>query len=452
MRTARKGKVAMALAAVVAALTTAVFAVTSAFAGPTTPTPTIRSGPSGTVTSTSATFAYQDTAPSVSFICALDGGSFTACGTGTPTTTASVTYTGLAQGAHTFQVEARAKGSSTSSPASRSWSVDTSAPTVTMTFPTSNGSYNGAGWNAGCTTAGLCGTAADPNGVTGVQVAILQQSTSRYWNGSGFASAAIDYRTATGTTAWSYSLPFSALADGSYTVSRTATDSLGNATPLNQAAVSSFRIDTLAPPVPAITNQPTNPTSNTSAEFHFNDSEAGVSFRCQLDSGAFAPCTDGVIYNNVAVGDHCFAVVAVDPAGNLSTAASYCWTVVLQGNFPIKGDLTSPMAPGVTQPLNLVFTNPNNFAITVTAVTVTVQDATIKNGLPNPDCRGPQNMSVSRAFNGQVAVPANSTKSLSELGTPPGQWPLITMPDLNTNQDACKNTTFKFSYTGTATR
>jgi hypothetical protein len=30
-------------------------------------------------------------------------------------------------------------------------------------------------------------------------------------------------------------------------------------------------------------------------------------------------------------------------------------------------------------------------------------------------------------------------------------WPLLTMPNLPVNQDACKATSFAFDYTGTAT-
>jgi hypothetical protein len=109
--------------------------------------------------------------------------------------------------------------------------------------------------------------------------------------------------------------------------------------------------------------------------------------------------------------------------------------------------------PGATpQPLNLVLTNPFSFDIKVTGITITVQTATTKGGHPNTACDGAANLNVTRPFNGSVTVPKNSTKSLSQLGAPPLQYPLLQMPDLAVNQDACQNTTFSMSYSGTAVK
>ncbi|MDQ3757937.1 MAG: prepilin-type N-terminal cleavage/methylation domain-containing protein, partial [Actinomycetota bacterium] len=44
-------------------------------------------------------------------------------------------------------------------------------PEVVLTFPLNSGEYNDAGWNAGCPTDGLCGTATDTVGVAKVEVA-----------------------------------------------------------------------------------------------------------------------------------------------------------------------------------------------------------------------------------------------------------------------------------------
>ena len=120
--------------------------------------------------------------------------------------------------------------------------------------------------------------------------------------------------------------------------------------------------------------------------------------------------------------------------------------------FSISGGLALFMAPGVTRPLDLVITNANDFEIEVTGIAATVQDATTKNGEVNRDCVGSKHMSVSRAFTGAVVVPAKATKSLSQLGASAEQWPLLSMLDLTTDQDACKETTFELTYAGTATR
>src|SRR5438132_3270602 len=97
-------------------------------------------------------------------------------------------------------------------------------------------------------------------------------------------------------------------------------------------------IDTTPPAVPAITGSPANPTKLTSATFTFTG-EAGASFQCALDAGAFAVCSSGVNYPGpLADGSHTFQVKQTDVAGNTGVAASYTWTV----------DTTAPAAPSIT--------------------------------------------------------------------------------------------------------
>jgi hypothetical protein len=66
----------------------------------TPPETTIVSRPPDPTTSPAATFTYASNEPGSSFQCKLDGGAFSSC------SAAGVTYTGLAEGAHTFQVRA----------------------------------------------------------------------------------------------------------------------------------------------------------------------------------------------------------------------------------------------------------------------------------------------------------------------------------------------------------
>lgn len=88
----------------------------------TPPDTTLAGGPSGTVPFASASFSFTASESEATFACSLDGGAFAPC-------TSPDAVTGLAQGAHTFAVRATdAAGHTDPSPASRSWTVDTSAP------------------------------------------------------------------------------------------------------------------------------------------------------------------------------------------------------------------------------------------------------------------------------------------------------------------------------------
>jgi len=101
------------------------------------PDTTISAGPTGNVSSTSASFSFTATVGGSTFTCSLDGSAFTAC-------TSPKAYTGLTNGSHTFQVAATSQGATDPTPASRTWIVDTVAPTgVTITAPTNGASVTG---------------------------------------------------------------------------------------------------------------------------------------------------------------------------------------------------------------------------------------------------------------------------------------------------------------------
>jgi hypothetical protein len=78
--------------------------------------PTITSGPTGTVASSSATFGFVGAESGGSFQCRLDGGSWTSC-------SSPHTYSGLAEGPHTFEVRQLDAAGNASPPASRTWTV-----------------------------------------------------------------------------------------------------------------------------------------------------------------------------------------------------------------------------------------------------------------------------------------------------------------------------------------
>jgi plastocyanin len=93
------------------------------FSFDTTPPDTLLdTGPPAVTDATSATFTFRSTEKSSLFTCSLDGGAFAPC-------TTPATYTGLADGSHTFQVAAiDPAGNVDPTPASDTWTVDTTAP------------------------------------------------------------------------------------------------------------------------------------------------------------------------------------------------------------------------------------------------------------------------------------------------------------------------------------
>jgi hypothetical protein len=101
------------------------------------PDTTITAGPTGVTPSASATFSFTATEPDATFECQLDGGAFTAC-------TAPHSVMMLPQGAHTFAVRAiDGANHPDATPATRAWTVDTVAPSITITGGPAAGATTG---------------------------------------------------------------------------------------------------------------------------------------------------------------------------------------------------------------------------------------------------------------------------------------------------------------------
>lgn len=229
---------------------------------------------------------------------------------------------------------------------------------------------------------------------------------------------------------------------------------LAESPPRVAAGLSLSAAKQLPPPVPVITETPASVTYATSAHFEFVDQGQRNGFQCRLDKASFASCGPaGISYYNLAFGRHCFEVLAVLRRFP-SAPASFCWRcrpAVVQGGLRVGAGATRLFYPGVSQPLDLAIANNFKFAIKVLSVSITVGPVPTKDGLPDPGCPGTVNLLVTRALGTTVVVPARSTESLSDLGVPQDKWPVLTMPDLPTNQDACEGATFTVLYSGTAT-
>ena len=83
------------------------------------------------------------------------------------------------------------------------------------------------------------------------------------------------------------------------------------------------------PPETTITGGPLGEVESTVASVTFTANEAGGSFECSLDGGAWAACSSPRELAGLSLGGHTLAVRAKDAAGNVdATPASRSWTVV----------------------------------------------------------------------------------------------------------------------------
>jgi hypothetical protein len=348
----------------------------------------------------------------VSFDCSRDGSAFASC-------TNPKVYSGLSEGAHVFAVRARTAAGATGSAATYTWRVDATPPDA----PTLSGKPANP---TNATTAALT--------FTGSEGGLTFQCNL---DGNGFGPCASP-------------TSYSRLGEATHTFKVRAVDAAGNTGP---ALAYKWMVDLTAPTTAIIVNRPANPTTGTSATFTFRGGGVNSSFQCRLDGAAFAACTSPKSYTGLAAGAHTFAVRTIDLAGNTSASVAHNWTVIVPiTKFSLSGDITQPLYPGASVPVNVTITNPYSFAISVTSISVLPKAATTKNGQPNQSCDGSVNLSLTHQFTGSpVTVAAGATRSLSQLGVVSTAWPLLTMPNLPVNQDACKATTFAFDYTGTAT-
>jgi hypothetical protein len=260
----------------------------------TAPNTTIGAGPLGATSSPTAVFTFSADDPTATFACSLDGAAFTSC-------TSPKTYTGLAETSHTFQVRATDQAGNTDpTPASRSWTVDVTAPAAPVITSPPDGSTSNSG------SFSVSGTA-EPGSI----IEVFEGTTSK-----GTVSA-------TGVGTWSKAL--TGVPDGSHTYTATAADNAGNVSGVSNSRT--VIVDTTAPNT-AIDSAPADPTNQAGATFAFSATEGGSTFACSLDGAAFAACTSPAVYSGLAEGSHTFQVRATDPAGHTDpTPASYTWTI-----------------------------------------------------------------------------------------------------------------------------
>ena len=134
----------------------------------------------------------------------------------------------------------------------------------------------------------------------------------------------------------------SGLGDGSHTFDVRAVDRAGNTDPT--PASRTWNVDTAAPDT-TITSGPSGTVAGTQATFAFVSTEAGGTFQCRLDGGAYAACASPHTVSGLAPGTHVFTVRATDAAGNTDPSpATRTWQVqqtVFSDGFESGGFVTA---------------------------------------------------------------------------------------------------------------
>jgi len=353
-------------------------------------------GPSGTTSATSATFAFSGSADVASYRCRLDGVE-AAC-------ESPKAYSDLDDGEHTFEVWSRDDaGNDDLSPASRTWTVDATPPDTSLSDGPAEGSstsstsasFSFSSGEAGTFECQLDGTGfspcESPRNLTGLSAGqhtfavrardaagnVDPSPTSRTWtvdtsapdtslsdgpaqgSSTSSTSASFSFSSADavgfecrldGGTFADCDAPatYSDLEDGDHTFEVRARDGVGNVDP--SPASRTWTVDTAAPNT-SISGGPAegSSTTETSASFTFTSSEAG-SFECRLDGAAFSACESPRSLSGLAQGRHTFAVRARDAAGNLDgSPATRSWTVTAPAG-PSLGSGQQPSTPTTSQP------------------------------------------------------------------------------------------------------
>jgi FG-GAP-like repeat/Bacterial Ig-like domain len=262
----------------------------------TPPLTSITAGPPRTTSNPSPSFSFGSRVSGATFECSLAGpgpiaGRYSGC-------SSPIAYSGLADGRYTFSVRATDASGSVGAAATRSFTVDTKAPVVSIT--------SGPSWATNDDRPSFA-FSSEPGATYECRLDGPGDSTG---SDTGCASP----RT------------YAGLADGSYTFVVHAKDAAGNV----GAATRAFSVDTTPPPV-AITSGPSGITDDDAPSFAFDAGEPGATLECRLDGPAgtmdgFAGCTSPKAYSGLADGSYSFSVRATDPVGN-TAAATRSFTV-----------------------------------------------------------------------------------------------------------------------------
>jgi len=145
---------------------------------------------------------------------------------------------------------------------------------------------------------------------------------------------------------------------------------------------------------------------------------------------------------DVAPGTYPFTV-HVTAGSDQADASGYLVVVdaVVKG-FTISGDAGKLLAPGTTSPINVAINNTFKRDLNFVGLAVSLDSTS------NPSCDTSNFVVTQYSGPSTLVIPANTKRTLSQLGVPRSEWPSVKMLNLSTNQDDCKGVTLNLSYIG----
>lgn len=267
------------------------------------PQTTVASGPPSLTNATSATFAFASSETGSTFECSLDGAPFAPCAS-------PQSFSGLAAGSHTFSVGATdAANNADATPATHSWTVDTTAPSGGVTI-------NGGAVYTRTAAVSLALSASDASGVSSV----------RFSNDGVNWTAYSPYAT---SKAWTLTA-----ANGTKTVHVQYRDRAGN---VSSTARDTIIFDNTLPtvsgmsPTNASTTADVTPTIRATVRDNLTNLQK-VNLKLYVNGAqisatrwSYNASTDALVYNSpqVSKGKKTIRVVATDAAGNVRSTSWY---------------------------------------------------------------------------------------------------------------------------------
>jgi hypothetical protein len=283
----------------------------------TAPISTISSSPSSVINSTSASFVFTATDNNAisDYQCKIDSGSYASC-------TSPKGYSSLSEGSHTFSVKAIDVAGNEGNSTHFTWAIDTTAPVVTVTTPSTNGTLLLTSQMGAFTVGGAC--------ENGLPVVLSGASLLTPTCNSGV---------------WSTSLDLSTQADGILSLIATQTDLAGNTTSVTRT----FIKDTTGPTI-SFTSVPTTPQkggdsttisfsvteANITASQNFTISYSSDNGSTWITSGTIASATGPLssysfnhilAFPSIDTGTFKVRVVGADKAGNISSITSSAFII-----------------------------------------------------------------------------------------------------------------------------